>query len=106
MTTIKSLTTIASTVAISSWAAVAWPALAQPGQAPTRVEPTSSVLRVVSNDSRPGQAAYGWQYFSDPLAGHAVMISPAGEYFLSLGDGAKQITGPTAPVTLARLARN
>lgn len=51
-------------------------------------------LHVVANDSAPGEASYGWQYFSDPRALRAVVISPSGEYFLSRGDGPRQITGP------------
>lgn len=54
----------------------------------------SKALRVVPNDSAPDAAAYGWQYFSSPGARYAVVISPAGEYYLSRGDGPKQITGP------------
>jgi hypothetical protein len=49
----------------------------------------------VANHSLASQAGYGWQYFSDPRAIHAVVISPAGEYFLSQGGGLRQITGPT-----------
>jgi len=40
------------------------------------------VLSTVANHSLASQAGYGWQYFSDPRAIHAVVISPAGEYFL------------------------
>lgn len=48
----------------------------------------------VVTDSVPQHPAYGWQYFSDPRAVHAVVISPAGEYFLSRGRGMRQVTGP------------
>lgn len=58
----------------------------------------SPVLHVVTNTSLPGQASYGWQYFSNPRATHAVVISPSGEYFLSRGNGPKQITGPAGGV--------
>ncbi len=59
---------------------------------------TKPVLLPVANISLPDQAAYGWQYFSARRAMHAVVISPAGEYFLSLGDGPRQITGPAGQV--------
>ena len=58
----------------------------------------SPVLQVVPNRSLPDQEAYGWKYYSDPRAAHAVIISPVGEYFLSQGDGPRQITGPTGDV--------
>lgn len=64
------------------------------------------VLQVVSNTSLPGQASYGWQYFSDPRVAHAVIISPSGEYFLSRGDGPKQITGPAGDVLTSRAAKD
>ncbi len=54
----------------------------------------SSALQVVPNASLPDQPSYGWQYFSDQQAKVAVVISPTGEYFLSRGDGPRQITGP------------
>lgn len=57
----------------------------------TRVKP---VPQVVPNASLPEQASYGWRYFSNPRAVYAVVISPSGEYFLSRGDGPRQITGP------------
>ncbi len=54
----------------------------------------SNALQAVPNASLPDQPSYGWQYFSDQRARVAVVISPAGEYFLSRGDGPRQITGP------------
>jgi hypothetical protein len=54
------------------------------------------MLRYVPNNSLPTQPAWGWTYYSDPRAEHAVIISAAGEYFLSLGDGPRQITGLAA----------
>jgi Ni/Co efflux regulator RcnB len=64
----------------------------------------SPMLRYVPNRSLPTQAAWGWTYYSDPRSAHAVVINSAGDYFLSLGDGPRQITGlaaeasPTPPV--------
>ena len=48
----------------------------------------------VLNLNQPEQPAFGWHYFSDPRAVHAVVISPVGEYFLSRGQGMHQVTGP------------
>lgn len=90
MTSTFFLTIIASAAVIASAAAVAGPDQAQAGDG-YRASP---VLRVVPNSSLPQDAAYGWQYFSDPRTVHAVVISPSGEYFLSRGDGLRQITGP------------
>lgn len=90
MTSTFFLTIIASAAVIASAAAVARSDQAQAGDG----HRASPVLQVVPNSSRPQDAAYGWQYFSDPRAAHAVVISPSGEYFLSRGDGPRQITGP------------
>lgn len=68
-----------------------------------RVEPA---LRVVANASLPDQASFGWQYFSDPRAVLAVVISPSGEYFLSRGDGPRQITGPAGQASTTQPARD
>lgn len=68
-----------------------------------RVKP---VLWVVPNSGLQGEASYGWQYFSNPRAKYAVVISPAGEYFLSRGDGPRQITGPEGQVLMARSAQD
>lgn len=64
------------------------------------------VLQAVPNASLPDQASYGWRYFSDARAATAVMISPAGEYFLSRGDGPKQITGLAGGALNARPEAN
>lgn len=50
----------------------------------------------VKTTSQPQEPAYGWHYYSDPPTEHAVVISPVGEYFLSLGRGMEQVTGPDA----------
>ena len=55
---------------------------------------TSPNFQVVPNNGQPDDVAYGWQYFSDPRVVRAVVISPVGEYFLSQGNGPRQITGP------------
>ena len=56
----------------------------------------------VTTVSQPQEPAYGWHYYSDPPAEHAVVISPAGEYFLSLGRGMQQVTGPDASALSSR----
>ncbi len=59
-----------------------------------------AVMHVVPNRSQPDDPSYGWQYYSDPRVVRAVVISPAGEYFLSRGDGPRQITGPAGQVLI------
>lgn len=65
-----------------------------------------AALRVVPNASLPDQPSYGWQYFSNPRAKAAVVISPAGEYFLNRGEGLRQITGPAGDVLTVAQAQN
>ena len=48
-------------------------------------------MHAVPNDSSPGERAYGWQYFSDPVAYRAVVISPQGDYYYSHGKGLRWI---------------
>jgi len=62
------------------------------------------VLLPVANSSEPGQEAYGWQYFSAARKARAVVISPSGEYFLSRGDGPRQITGPAGQLLMTMAA--
>lgn len=52
-----------------------------------------SAMAEVANRAVPGEAAYGWRYFSDPAARHAVVISPAGQYFVSFGKGLQPVAG-------------
>lgn len=42
-------------------------------------------MQTVSHAAGPGDAAYGWRYFTDPAEHRAVVISPQGEYYLSRG---------------------
>jgi hypothetical protein len=98
MTSTNLLTAITIATALVSGAV-----LAEFAQAKTRDhKQPGPVLQVVPNSSQPGQASYGWQYFSNPRAAHAVVISPSGEYFLSRGDGPKQITGPAGDVLITQ----
>jgi hypothetical protein len=48
-------------------------------------------MQVVPTTAGPGEAGHGWQYFSDPAARRAVVISPQGDYFLSRGRGLHRI---------------
>ena len=48
-------------------------------------------MQVVPTTASPGQAGHGWQYFSDPAAHRAVVISPQGAYFLSRGKGMRLV---------------
>ncbi len=95
------LTAITITTALVSGALVAGSVQAKSGDH----KRASPVLQVVSNNSLPGQVSYGWQYFSNPRAAQAVVISPSGEYFLSRGNGPKQITGPRGDVLMTPPAK-
>ena len=105
MTSTYFLTTIALAAAITSTASMAGSTQARPGHSEMRAEQATPVLRVVPNRSISGDAAYQWQFFSDPRALQAVVISPLGEYFLSRGDGPKQITGPAGDVLMTQSAK-
>ena len=101
MTSTNFLTALTIASALVSGVVVAGSA-----QAKTRDhKQTSPVLQVVPTSSVQGQAAYGWQYFSHPRAVHAVVISPSGEYFLSRGDGPKQVTGPAGGVLVTQSSK-
>lgn len=101
MTSTNLLAAITIATALVSAVVVAGSAQAKSGDH----KRASPVLQVVSNTSLPGQASYGWQYFSSPRAAHAIVISPAGEYFLSRGNGPKQITGPAGDVLMTQSAK-
>ncbi|MFO1181194.1 hypothetical protein [Ottowia sp.] len=48
-------------------------------------------MQVVAHSAGPGQPGHGWQYFSDPNAQRAVVISPQGDYYLSQGRGLRWV---------------
>ena len=48
-------------------------------------------MQAVPHDAGPDAAAYGWQYFSDPEARRAVVISPRGDYYYSHGKGLRLV---------------
>lgn len=58
--------------------------------------PADGGMAAVANNAGPGQPGDGWQYFSDVVAGRAVVISPQGDYHLSQGKGLKLIVAQTA----------
>ena len=60
-------------------------------------------MRPVANQALPGTSAWGWHYYSAPAALRAVVISPAGDYYFSQGDGLRWIhsaKGRDAPVSV------
>ena len=48
-------------------------------------------MQVVANNAAPNTPAYGWRYFTDPVARRAVVISPQGDYYYSRGNGLQWI---------------
>ncbi|KAB2873744.1 MAG: hypothetical protein HS106_05105 [Ideonella sp.] len=48
-------------------------------------------MREVAHSSAQGEPGHGWQYFSDPAAHRAVVISPQGDYYLSRGKGLRLV---------------
>lgn len=56
----------------------------------SRAEPG---MRVVPNAAGAGERSHGWQYFSDPAALRAVVISPDGNYYFSRGKGLRWVAG-------------
>lgn len=51
-------------------------------------------MQVVPHNAGTDEPGYGWQYFTDPAAGRAVVISPQGDYYYSRGKGLRWVTGP------------
>jgi hypothetical protein len=52
---------------------------------------TQRGMQAVPTSAGPGEPAHGWRYYTDAPAGHAVVISPQGEYFLSRGEGLRLV---------------
>ena len=50
-------------------------------------------MHVVANSAATTQPAHGWRYFSDPAARRAVVISPVGDYYYSVGKGLRWVAG-------------
>ncbi len=55
-------------------------------------------MQAVPNDAGPQERAHGWRYFSHPEARRAVVISPQGDYYLSLGKGLRWVAGAQTQV--------
>jgi hypothetical protein len=62
-------------------------------RAARRAERHDRGMQFVPTTAGPGEPGHGWQYFSDPAAVNAVVISPQGEYFYSRGRGLRLIAG-------------
>ncbi|MBN9462634.1 MAG: hypothetical protein J0H00_15605 [Burkholderiales bacterium] len=63
----------------------------QPATATSRAGGFDSGMQVIVNGAGPGEAGYGWRYFSDPGARRAVVISPQGDYYFSRGKGLRWV---------------
>ena len=48
-------------------------------------------MRAVPNRAGADEWGHGWQYFSDPAARRAVVISPQGDYYYSRGKGLRWV---------------
>ena len=48
-------------------------------------------MQPVPHNAGPGERGHGWQYFSDPTARRAVVISPQGDYYYSRGKGLRWV---------------
>lgn len=48
-------------------------------------------MQAVPTSAGPGEPAHRWRYYTDALAGRAVVISPQGEYFLNRGEGLRLV---------------
>ncbi len=55
-------------------------------------------MQAVPNNAGPQERAHGWRYFSHPEARRAVVISPQGDYYLSLGKGLRWVAGTQTQV--------
>ncbi len=48
-------------------------------------------MQAVLHNAGPDEQGHGWQYFSDPAASRAVVISPQGDYYYSHGKGPRWV---------------
>lgn len=58
----------------------------------------AALMQTVANAAGPADQAFGWQYFADPAARRAVVISPEGDYYLSRGKGLRWVVSTAAGV--------
>ena len=68
----------------------------QPGADARSAADAGQGMQVVPNHAGPQDRAQGWRYFSDPEARRAVVISPQGDYYLSLGQALRWVAGAQA----------
>lgn len=52
---------------------------------------TQQTMQQVAHSASASQPGHGWQYFSEPAARRAVVISPQGDYYLSQGKGLRWV---------------
>ena len=92
-TTLKSTLLLASIVLLG--ASLATPlAAAEQGRerAPAAKSRSSGAsMQTVANTAQQGERGHGWQYFYDPRAPRAVVISPQGDYYFSAGKGLRWV---------------
>lgn len=50
-------------------------------------------MQAVPHSVDPAAVGHDWQYFSDPAARRAVVISPQGDYYYSRGKGLRWVAG-------------
>lgn len=65
--------------------------IAQQRDGDTRALGVDDGMQAVPNAATAGQPGHAWRYFSDARAHRAVVISPAGDYYFSRGDGLRLI---------------
>ena len=75
---IATITLLCSGIATASWAG-------------SHRDSRGDGLQAVVHHAQTGEAAHGWRYFTDPVALRAVVISPDGDYYLSVGKGLRWI---------------
>jgi len=68
--------------------------------APAAMDPPTAPWQAVENAAQAGMPGFGWQYFFDPVAPRAVVISPDGHYYLSQGQGLHWITAAQQPASM------
>ena len=55
-------------------------------------------MQTIPNNASAQERAHGWQYFSDPAACRAVVISPQGDYYFSRGKGLRWVAAAQTEV--------
>lgn len=69
-----------------------WVAAAQPA-----AEMATAPWQAIANPAQIGMSGFGWQYYHDPIALRAVVISPDGHYYLSQGEGLHWVAAAQKP---------